>query len=121
MAFQKLGHINPFQDLARWWPFLLIGPAVVALRIPGALRLAASWVLIAAAGALVVQLVRRRQEILVSREMALLGGFVIWTALSLTWSPDVYRGLRFVLLVAVAYLAYIWGRVVGPPGGGSQL
>ena len=112
---------HPFRDLARWWPFALIGPAVVALRVPGPARWAASWVWIPVGVGLVVQLARRRREIVSSREMSLLGGFLVWTTLSLIWSPDVYRGLRFVLLVAVAYLAYVWGRVAGPPGGGSQL
>ena len=94
---------------------------MVALRVPGPARWAASWIWILVAVGLVVQLVRRRQEIVFSWESALLGGFVVWTALSLAWSPDVYRGLRFLLLVTVAYLAYVWGAVAGPPRGGSQL
>ncbi len=112
---------HPFPHLERWWPFALIGPAVVALRIPGPARSAASWIWIPVGVGLVVQLARRRREIVLSREVGLLGGFLVWTALSLAWSPDPSRGLRFVLLLAVAYLAYLWGRVAGPPGGGSQL
>ena len=104
-----------FRDLARWLPFVLIGPVVFALRVPGLARWAASWVWIPVAVVLAVQLARRHQELVFSREAALLGGFVAWAALSLVWSPDPVRGLRFVLLVAVAYLAYLWVTVVGPP------
>ncbi len=116
-----MAEARPFPYLARWWPFLLIGPAVVALRVPGPARWAASWAWVPIAVVLVVQLARQRQEIVFSREVALLGGFVVWAALSLAWSPEVFRGLHFVLLVAVAYLAYVWGAVTGPPRGGSQL
>ena len=115
------GANRSLQDLARWWPFALIGPAVVAIRIPGLTPWLAFSMLIGVAAILAVQLVRRWREVVFSWETALLGGFVIWAALSLAWSPAVVQGLRFVLLVAVAYLAFLWGRVAGPPRGGSQL
>ncbi len=119
--FRNSATANPLQDFARWWPFLLIGPAVVALRVSGPTHGASTWASIPVAVLLVMLLAHRWREIGFSPEMGLLGGFVGWTALSLAWSPDPSRGLRFVLLVAVAYLAYVWGRVAGPPGGGSQL
>ena len=112
---------NPIQDMGRWWPVLLIGPAVFAIRISGLARWFAFGLLMAIAAMLVVQLVHRRRKILFTRQTALFGGFLVWAAASLTWSPDVVRGLRFVLMMAVAFLAYVWGRIAGPPGGGSQL
>lgn len=57
----------------------------------------------------------------VSRELVLISSFVIWSLVSLTWSPDTQRGARFVFSIAVAILAYLWGTISGPPGGSARL
>jgi len=108
-------------DLITWWPIALVAIAVFAIRLPGVAQAAWAWLWLPVGLALLVQLLRGRQEVNLSIGVALFGGYLGYSALSLLWSPDPGRGVRFVALVGVALLAFLYGRSIGPPGGASQM
>lgn len=106
------------EDLSRVWPLLLLGPAALAIRFTYDPQ---TWILGAVAIGLLLQLAPRWRELVVSRELILIAGFVIWALGSLMWSPDAPRGVRLLVSIAVVLLAYLWGTVSGPPGGAARL
>lgn len=108
-------------DLSTWWPFVLIGPAVLAVRFPTTFQGATLWAGILVGVGLTVLLFLRRSEIPSTRRIALLTALVLLSLFSLIWSPDILRGLRFVALVSAGLLAYAWGTISGPPSGNSRL
>ena len=108
-------------DVIKWWPTALIGPILIAIRLDGVPGLIGMWVWAPTAVALVILLVLRHTRLVLSPDVALFGGYVSYSALSLLWSPDPGRGLRFVALIGVAYLAFLYGRTIGAPTGSSAL
>ena len=115
------GTTDLIPDARRWWPIALIAPAVFLIRLPGVAQAAWAWLWLPVGLALLVLLLRNREELHLSIGVVLFGGYLGYSALSLLWSPDPGRGLRFVGLVGVALLAFLYGRRIGPLGGGSHM
>lgn len=99
----------------------MIGLAVVAIRFPGPVQWLGEWLWIPTGLLLLVQLALQRRSLRLSLGGVVFGTYVLYLGISLTWSPDPMRGLRFFGLMAFALFAYLVGRAVGPPGGSSQV
>jgi len=99
----------------------LIGVYGVMIRFTGSIATLAMWVWAPVAVGLGVVLFLHRDKWQTSVGLYLFGGYFAYTALSLFWTPDPGRGLRFVALIGVAFLAHLYGRTIGAPTGGSWL
>lgn len=107
--------------IVKWWPVPLIALYVVLIRFGGAPATVASWMWAPIAAGFVVVLVLKRDRLRPSPGLWLFGAYVVYTALSLGWSPDFGRGLRFVALIGAGFLAFVYGRAAGAPGGDSNV
>lgn len=109
------------KDLARLWPFLLVGPMLLAIRIPGPVRTLATWIWVPVGVVLLVQLSRRISRMRISMPTAFSAALVFLLLLSLAWTPELARGIRLAGLVGVALAAFLWAGVSGPPPAGEGL
>lgn len=105
----------PAALLYRAWPFLMIGPYLLLIRLQGWPRQVAPWLWVLITVFMVLRLITSQQKPTADRVTVLLAGYLTWSSLSLLWSPDVGRGLRFVGIVGAALIAYLWGSTTGSP------
>ena len=102
-------------EVRKAWPFLLIGPALILIRIPSADSLLVDIVAYATGLVLLLQFMLLRRSRKTGIASWLLVGCLGWGIATLAWSPEIARGSRFVALAAVAILAFLWARATGPP------